>query len=47
MQIDYDYLKQLPEAMAATEPPWTDIEELKARGVDNAADQFLFHLEIL
>lgn len=47
MQIDYDYLKQLLEAMAATERPWTDIEELKARGVDYAADQFLFHMEIL
>ena len=31
MQIDYDYLKQLLEAMTAAERPWTDIEELKAR----------------
>ena len=47
MQIDYDYLKQLLEAMVATEHPWTDIEELKARGVDYGSDQFLFHMKIL
>ena len=47
MQIDYDYLKQLLEAMAAAERPWTDIEELKVRGIDYESDQFLFHMEIL
>lgn len=47
MQIDYDYLKQLLEAMAAAERPWTDIEELKARGIDYESGQFLFHMKIL
>ena len=47
MQIDYDYLKQLLEAMAAAESPWTDIEELKARGIDYESGQFLFHMKIL
>jgi hypothetical protein len=47
MQIDYDYLRQLLEAMAAAERPWTDIHELKERGIHYEADQFLFHMEIL
>jgi hypothetical protein len=47
MQIDYDCLKQLLEAFAAAPRPTTDIEELKAAGLDYETDQFLFHMEIL
>ena len=44
MEIDYDYLKQLLEAFAAAPKPTTDIFDLKTRGIDYEADQFLFHI---
>ena len=47
MQIDYDYLKRLLEGFADAPRPTTDIEELKATGLDYDTDIFAFHMEIL
>ena len=47
MKLDQDYLKKLLEAFEAAPRPITNIEELKATGMDYADDLFVFHMEYL
>jgi len=47
MKIDQDYLKSLLDAFEEAPGPVTDIQQLRASGLDYRTDAFVFHAEIL
>lgn len=47
MKIDLDYLKQLLETFETSEKAFTNILELKKKGMDYDSEIFIFHLHLL
>lgn len=47
MRIDHDYLRSLLTAFLDAEGPTTDIDELRAHGIDHDDAKFLFHLQLM
>lgn len=47
MKINHSYLKKILDAFEASDTPTTDIEKLKACGLNIEDDQFIFHLQII
>ena len=47
MKIDLDYLKQLLENFETSKKAFTNILELKDKGMDYDSEEFIFHLHLL